>query len=62
MEKIEETTLDGNLKKSDLKKLRWRTNNTDDAYFDYHIPHTSLDIINLMPMEIRTFIIMLLPN
>ncbi len=63
IEKIEETTLDGNLKKSDLIKLNWKSNITGDEIFDYqYIPYTSLDIIKLMPMEIRTFIITILAN
>lgn len=58
---IKETTLDGNLMKSDLIKLKWKpTDNDTDANFEYHTSPTSLDRIMLMPMEIRTFIIRLL--
>ena len=58
---IEETTLDGNLMKSDLRRLKWRSNEEDvDGSFDYHSSLKSIDRIQLMPMEIRTFIIRLL--
>jgi len=61
---IEETTLDGNLFKSDSVKLNWKSTDKDvDANFDYHTsPSTSLERIKLMPMEIRTFIIKLFAN
>jgi len=63
IEEIKETTLDGNLIKSDLKKLRWKSSDEDiDASFEYNTSPTSLDRIKLMPMEIRTFIIKILPN
>lgn len=62
IEEIEETTLDGNLKKSDLKRLSWKSTNKDvDANFQYHNHLKSLEHIMLIPMEIRTFIIRLLP-
>ena len=62
IEEIEETTLDGNLKKSDSRRLSWRSISKDvDANFEYHDSLKSLEHIMLMPMEIRTFIIRLLP-
>ena len=61
IEEIKETTLDGNLMKSDLKKLSWRAADENfDANFEYHTSLVSLDYIELMPMEIHTFIIKLL--
>lgn len=60
---IEETTLDGNLMKSGLKRLKWRSNDGDvNGNFDYHSPSKSMDRIQLMPMEIRTFIIRILAS
>ena len=62
IEEIEETTLDGNVMKTDLVKLVWKSKNEDNySNSDYHpSSFTSLDHIKLMPMEIRTFIIRLL--
>ena len=63
IEEIEETTLDGNLIKSDLRRLSWKSNEKNvDANFEYNTSPTSLDHIKLMPMEIRTFIIRPLEN
>ena len=63
IEEIKETTLDGSLMKSDLKKLSWRSADEDiDANFEYNTSPASLDSIELMPMEIRTFVIKLLPK
>ena len=60
---IEETTLDGNYVKSDLKRLKWKSTDEEvDGSFDYHSSSKSVDRIQLMPMEIRTFIIRLLAN
>jgi len=58
---MKETTLDGNLMKVDLNRLKWESTDKDiDANFDYHSFPTSLDCIKLMPMEIHTFIIRVL--
>lgn len=64
VESLEETTLDGNVMKSGLVKLKWKSSEKDvDANFDYqHTSPVSLDHIKLMPMEIRTFIIQLLAD
>ena len=60
---MEEATLDGNLKKSNLKRLKWKSNDEDvDGSFDYHSSSKSMDRIQIMPMEIRTFIVRLLPS
>lgn len=62
IEEIEETTLDGNLKKSDLRRLTWKSNDTSvDANYDYNNSYKSLERIKLLPMQIRTFIIRLIP-
>jgi len=61
IESIDETTLDGNAIKAELTKLKWKSTEKDvDANFEYHTSLVSLDYIELMPMEIRTFIIKLL--
>lgn len=58
IEEIKETTLDGNLMKSDLRRLKWKSNDVD-SNFNYHTSPNSLERIKLKPMEIRTFIIKL---
>jgi len=65
IKEIVETTLDGNLVKSDLTRLKWRSNNDIqdvDALFEDPISPTSLDRIKIRPMEIRTFKITFLAN
>ena len=65
IKEIVETTLDGNLVKSDLTMLKWRSNNDIqdvDAFFEDPKSPTSLDRIKIRPMEIRTFKIKFLAN
>ena len=63
IEEIRETTLDGNVMESDLKRLSWKsTNKNIDANFLYHASSLTLDRIKLKPMEIRTFVIKLTAN
>jgi len=57
IEEIEETILDGNLKKLDFRKLSWTS--TDNDNIDFDNSSISLGRIKLVPMEIRTFIIRL---
>ncbi len=61
IDEISETTLDGNMMKSDLRRLKWKSQDNDfDSNFDHHTPPISLTSrIKLKPMEIRTFIIKL---
>ena len=61
---IEDTTLGGNLFKSDSIKLNWKSTEKDvDGNSDYHpSPSTSSGRIKLMPMEISTFIIKVFSN
>ena len=64
IEEIEETILDGNMKRSDFRRLRWKSTNKDvDSNFDYKNSQKSLlDRVKLLPMEIRTFVIRLFPK
>lgn len=63
IEEIKETTLDANVMESDLVRLSWKsTNKNIDGNFTYHTSSISLDRIKLIPMEIRTFVIKLIPN
>lgn len=61
IEEISETTLDGNMMKSDLRRLKWKSQDNDfDSNFDHQTPPINLTyLIKLKPMEIRTFIIKL---
>ena len=59
IEEIVETTLDGNLMKSDLRRLKWKSQDIKevDSNFDHRKSPISLEHIKLKPMEFRTFIL-----
>ena len=58
MNSIEETTLDGNQFKRDVKKLAWQRKRASQ---EYESP-VDLEKIELTPLEIRTFILSLIPK
>jgi len=55
---IEETTLDGNQFKRDVKKLSWHRKRASQE----HESPVDLEKIELAPLEIRTFILSITPK